>query len=166
MNTGLLKEPKGYEARTLSPRADRIARLLIIGVGLVCLLLLAWDHLGLGALVAPPAPSAPQQVASVGADRVTLTLTSGQLTANGANSVAVTIMDAGRPVTDAHVQAQLVMTGMPMQAPAVTATLGADGRYLAHPKFGMAGDWRLTFVISRLGQATHTVSFVVGVRWS
>lgn len=166
MGVGLLKKLMTREPRIVSPRADRIARWFIVGVGALCFLLLAWDHLGLGAWVAPPAPSAPQQVASVGADQVTLALTSGQLTAHGANSVAVIILDAGRPVTDAHVQTHLVMTGMPMQAPTVTATLGSDGRYLAHPKFGMAGDWRLTFVITRPGQATQSVSFVVGVRWT
>lgn len=150
----------------LSPRADRFARWVIVGVGALCFVLLAWDHLGLGALIAPPAPSAPQQVASLDGGQAVLALTSGQLMANGANTVALTLRDVdGRPATDATVEARLVMTSMPMQAPAVPATRAANGQYLAHPRFSMAGVWRLSFVVTRPGQATQTVSFLVSVRW-
>ena len=47
-------------------RSDRIARGVILGGGLFVLLLLAWGHLGLGALLLPPAASAQQQTAWAG----------------------------------------------------------------------------------------------------
>ena len=47
-------------------RADFFARGGILAAGLICLLLLAWGHLGLGALLFPPAPTQAQQTVVAG----------------------------------------------------------------------------------------------------
>ena len=46
------------------------------------------------------------------------------------------------------------------------AILFVIGRYLAHPKFAMAGVWLLTVTITQSGQSAHTASFVATARWS
>ncbi|HZC06364.1 MAG TPA: FixH family protein [Ktedonobacterales bacterium] len=148
-------------------RQDRLAHSLILGAGALCFLLLAWGHLGLGALLFPPAPTVARQVASVGALKVTLGLSSGQLTAAGPNTVSFTITDAsGRPINDAVVTTRPEMRTMTMDAPAVVAVRsGAPGSYMARPRFAMAGDWRLVVTITIPGQATRTATFNVTVRW-
>lgn len=146
---------------------DRWAYGLIIAAGALCFLLLAWEHLGLGALLIPPARTAPQLEASAGPLTTSLSLDSGQLTAAGPNTVSVLITEsAGRPVTDATVQARPEMRTMAMGAPPVAATPAGAGRYVAHPRFAMAGDWRIVVTISHAGQASRIVTFDVTVRWN
>lgn len=133
---------------------------------MLCFLLLAWGHLGLGALLFPPPPGLARQVASAGPFHVTMALDSGQLTAAGPNNVAFVISDdAGHAVTDATVTAHPVMRTMAMVAPSVVASHSATGGYMAHPRFAMAGDWRLDVTIARPGHAPQTLTFNVTVRW-
>lgn len=156
--------PAGWER---GGRRDRLARGLILGAGALCFVLLAWVHLGLGALVIPPPRTVPTQVTMAGPLRVTLGLESGQLTAAGPNTVSLTITDsAGRQVTNATVVAHLTMRTMAMDAPDVAATPTSAGRYLAHPKFAMAGPWRLTVTTTQPGQPPHTATFDVNARWN
>lgn len=161
-------ERTGAHSPTQAPRAahDRLARGLILGAGALCFLLLAWGHLGLGALLIPPPRTAPHQVMSAGPLQVALALDSGQLTAAGPNTVSFTITDsAGHAITGATATAHPEMQTMAMDAPSVIATPDTTGRYLAHPRFAMAGDWRLVVTIARPGQASQTVTFPVTVRW-
>jgi hypothetical protein len=147
--------------------SDRIARYGILGSGILCLSLLAWGHLGLGALIVPPAPTVALQTATAGAYQVTLRLDSGQLTAGRHNTISFAVRDrAGRPVPASAVHVQPVMTTMAMDVPAADVTAAAGGRYLAHPLFSMAGPWRLDVSVAAPGQPTANVSFNVGVRWS
>jgi hypothetical protein len=134
---------------------------------LLCLLLLAWGHLGLGAWLVPPAPTVAQQQMVAGPYTLTLRLESGQLTARGPNNVLVRLQDhAGHPITGARLHVALEMTSMPMHAPDVEGLAQGAGQYLIHPVFAMAGDWRLVVTISAPGQSTTRASFPVGVRWS
>lgn len=151
----------------VTPRMqDRLARGGIISAGVLCFCLLAWAHLGVGAYFFPPAPTVSQQVARTDGFAVTLALSSGQLTAAGPNTLAITIDDAHhRAITDARVQASLVMTTMAMDAPSVSATLGSHDHYIAHPRFAMAGIWRVTLAFMRPDGVTHIVVFTVSVRW-
>src|SRR6185312_14601238 len=152
---------------TPSRAHDRLAHGLILGAGALCFLLLAWGHLGLGALVFPPPHTVARQVASAGPLKVALTLGSGQLTAAGPNTVNFTITDqAGRAITDATATAHPMMATMAMEAPSVVASPNALGSYTAHPRFAMAGDWRLVVMIARPGYAPQTATFPVTVRWS
>ncbi len=148
-------------------RTDFLAKGGILAAGLVCLLLLAWVHLGLGALLAPPAPTVAQQTQATGPYHVTLQLTSGQLTAGGPNTVILNLRDqAGQPIDNASLRVTPEMISMPMAAPEVEGQAQGAGRYSTHPLFGMAGDWRLDVTISAPGQPNAQLSFHVGVRWS
>jgi YtkA-like protein len=149
-----------------SVTSDRIARYGILGSGILCLSLLAWGHLGLGALIFPPAPTVALQTATAGAYQVTLRLDSGQLTAGRQNTISFAVRDrAGRPVTASELHVQPVMTTMAMDVPAADVTAIASGRYLAHPLFSMAGPWRLDVSVATPSEPAATVSFNVGVRW-
>lgn len=147
-------------------RRDVIARGGIFGAGALCFALLAWVHLGLGALLIPPARTVPQQVATAGPLRVALALDSGQLTTSGPNTLRLTITDrAGNPVTGAEVTLRLTMLTMAMDAPDVSATTTVAGHYIAHPIFAMAGAWRLVVTISQPGAPLRSASFMVTTRW-
>lgn len=149
-----------------SVTSDRIARYGILGSGILCLSLLAWGHLGLGALIFPPAPTVALQTATARAYQVTLQLDSGQLTVGRHNTISFAVRDrAGRPVAASAVHVQPVMTTMAMEVPAADVTAAAGGRYLAHPLFSMAGPWRLDVSVAAPGQPAANVSFNVGVRW-
>lgn len=150
-----------------SDRSDRIARGVILGGGVFVLALLAWGHLGLGALLFPPAATAGRQTAHAGPYVVELVMASGQLTARGPNTILVVVRDAhGQPVEHARIQIAAGMTSMPMAAPMLTGADQGQGRYLAHPLFGMAGPWQFDIIVSVPGQPAHHAPFNVGVRWS
>jgi YtkA-like protein len=143
---------------------DRIARGVILAGGLLVLLLMAWGHFGLGALLAPPPANAPTQMASAGAYRVALR--AGALTARGPNTLTFAVTDrAGHQLSRASVRVDPWMVAMPMRARAVDATV-ARGQWVAHPVFGMAGSWRLVVTITPDGQPPVSATFAVGVRWS
>jgi len=169
METPVQSAPAASPARLWPPRTrtDRVAYSIIIGTGALCFLLLAWVHLGLGALLFPPAATAQAQTATTGSYALTLRLSSGQLTAAGPNAVTLTIRDAaGHALDAASVEVQPVMTTMPMQAPSVAAIPLGAGTFVVHPKFGMAGTWHLDITVMPRGGAAHSTSFVVGVRWN
>ena len=148
-------------------RVDRLAFAGIWGAALICLALLAWGHLGLGAWIAPPGTAVRQQVASTGPYSVTLRLDSGQLTARGPNTVSIVLKDAaGRPIEGATLVVAPVMVTMAMDAPAVGASARGSGRYEAHPVFMMAGEWHLHVRIAAVGQQERTATFTAGVRWN
>ncbi len=149
-----------------SPLIDRLMRGLIFGGGAFVLALLVWGHLGLGAWLFPPAPSASHQAAVAGPYHVAFDAVSGQLTANGPNSITFTLQNvAGQPVAGATVHASLAMATMAMYAPTVAATPQGNGTYAAHPIFGMAGIWNVTVVITQAGQPEQRATFQVSVRW-
>lgn len=149
-----------------SAAQDRLAQRLILAAGALCFMLLAWGHLGLGALLFPPAQTAPQQVVTSGPLKVSMALDSGQLKAAGPNALNFTITDsAGHIIKDATITTHPVMRTMAMDAPSVAADLNASGHYIARPKFAMAGAWRVVVTITRPGQAPQTASFNVTVRW-
>jgi hypothetical protein len=146
---------------------DRLFPAVIVGSGVFCFVLLAWVHLGLGALVMPPAATAHQQTATAGPYHVTMSADSGQLTARGPNTLSFELRDqSGQPVSDASIQALPVMTTMAMESPVVVMKATGGGRYVAQPRFVMAGDWRLDLTITRPGTPAQRAAFLVSVRWS
>jgi hypothetical protein len=161
-------------ARRASPRrappggrADRLVAASIVGAGIVCLSLLAWGHLGLGTRLFPPAATAPQQVAVAGPYRVTFLAASGQFTMAGPNTAAFTLRDqSGRAVSGVTLHLLPTMTTMAMDATDTGVQAAGNGEYRAHPRFSMAGEWRLTLLISVPGSVDQRASFTVGVRWN
>ncbi len=148
-----------------SRRERRIAHGVIIGSGLLTLALLAWVHLGAGALLFPPAPGPARQVATAGSFRVTLVSESGEMLVGEHTPVSLLVRDAERrAVTGAPVTVAADMLTMPMPVPDVSASWMRD-RYTAHPVFTMAGPWRLTVAITAPGQPAVHMAFDVGVRW-
>ena len=146
---------------------DRIVRSGIVGAGLLTLALLAWVHLGLGAWVMPPAPTATQQVMVAGPYQVTVRSDSGQLSAGGPNTLSVLVQNQARgPLKEVRLAMQATMTSMAMQAPTIAIIMAPEGFFIVHPRFGMAGDWRLTLIISGPGARPQDVTFIVGVRWN
>jgi len=165
MSQAITHEPAPAGAMP-SPLVDRLMRGIIFGGGAFVLALLAWGHLGLGAWLLPPAPSALHQTAVAGPYRVSLDAVSGQMTADGPNTITFTLHDAaGHPVPDATVHADLAMATMAMYAPTVAAQAQSNGTYRAHPIFGMAGIWNVTVVIAQAGQPEQRTTFQVSVRW-
>ncbi len=149
-----------------SAAQDRLARQLILAAGALCFVLLAWGHLGLGALLFPPAQTAAQQVVTSGPLNVSMALGSGQLKAAGPNALGFTVTDhTGHAIKDATITAHPIMRTMAMDAPSVSAAPDASGHYIARPKFAMAGDWRIDVTITRPGQPPQAASFNVTVRW-
>lgn len=153
------------DAGAHSRRQRRIAHGVIIGSGLLTLALLAWVHLGVGALLFPPAPDPPRQVATAGPLQVTLLADSGEMLVGKHNTISLLVRDAAQhAVTGATVTVAADMLTMPMPVPDVTAAW-AQGRYTAHPIFTMAGPWRLTVTIASPGQPATHADFQIGVRW-
>ncbi|HEY1390207.1 MAG TPA: FixH family protein [Ktedonobacterales bacterium] len=152
-------------AFTPSRRQGYIARGVILGSGLLVLALLVWVHLGLGALLFPPATDPARQVAAAGALRVTLMADSGEMLVGDHNTISLAVNDAaGKSIAGAKVTVAADMLDMPMPVPTVGA-VWADGKYTAHPVFSMAGPWQLTVTISAPGQSLVHATFRVGVRW-
>jgi YtkA-like len=146
---------------------DRWFSAIIVGSGVFCFVLLAWVHLGLGALLMPPAATTQQQVTIAGPNRITLVADSGQLTAHGPNTLSFELRDrSGKPVSDAVIQVQPVMTTMAMESPTMVVKATDGGRYVAQPQFLMAGDWRLDLTITQPGALAQHAAFTVSVRWS
>jgi hypothetical protein len=143
-----------------------LARAVIVGSGLAVCLLLAWGHLGLGAYLFPPAPSAAHQAATAGTYTVVMTAVSGQMVVGRHNDVTFDVRDqAQRPITGATMRLQADMTTMAMPVPPTIATDQGSGRYVAHPFFSMAGPWRLTLTIAVPGHPDAHATFDVSVRW-
>lgn len=146
-------------------RQGYVARGVILGSGLLVLALLAWVHLGLGALLFPPATGPARQVATAGMLRVTLLADSGEMLVGGHNIISLAVNDAaGHAITGAKVTVAADMLDMPMPVPPVEA-VWANGRYTAHPVFSMAGPWQLTVTITAPGQSQVHATFRVGVHW-
>ncbi|HEY7339578.1 MAG TPA: FixH family protein [Ktedonobacterales bacterium] len=153
------------ETVTHTRRQAYIARGVILGSGLLVLALLVWVHLGLGALLFPPAPDPARQIAIVGSLRVTLRADSGEMLVGDHNTISLAVNDAvGKAVAGATVKVSADMLDMPMPVPPVGATW-ADGKYTAHPVFSMAGPWQLTVTIAARGQPPVHATFRVDVRW-
>ena len=149
-----------------TPRGDRIMQGLIVGSGVSVLLMLAWVHLGLGALLFPPPATPPAIVVAAGPYVVTLHVDSGQLVMGDGNMVSLDVRDrAGHPLADATVRVHADMTTMAMPVPDATATAQGGGRYTARLLFSMAGPWRLTITVAAPGYAAARVTFDTGVRW-
>lgn len=147
-------------------RGDRVMQGLIVGSGVSVLLMLAWAHLGLGALLFAPPATPPHTAAAAGPYVVTLYADSGQLVIGDANAVSLDVRGRdGHPVSHAVVRVHADMTTMAMPVPDVTATAQSDGRYRARLTFSMAGAWRLAVTIAAPGQPVTQVAFDVGVRW-
>lgn len=156
-------------ARVAASSADRVAKVGIVGSGILCFLLLAWGHLGLGAWLFPPAATASQQVAQAGPFQVTFQSDSGQLTAGGPNTISFLVRDkSSQPIPGATIHLQAKMTTMAMDAPPIVIVPAGEGRYSAHPLFSMAGTWRLALTITQPGQTMSQdqhATFDVSVRW-
>lgn len=147
-------------------RGDRIMQGLIVGSGLAVLMMLAWVHLGLSAVIFPPAATPAHIVASAGPYMVTLSADSGQLVAGDGNEVTFDVRDrAGNPITNATLRVHAEMTAMAMPVPDALATTQGNSRYRARLTFSMAGSWRLTVLVVTPAQPGTPVPFDVGVRW-
>lgn len=150
---------------THSSRQAYIARGVIVSSGLLVLALLAWVHLGLGALLFPPPLGPARQVASAGRFQVALLADSREILVGEHNTILLEVTDAAHHiVSSAIVTVDAEMVTMPMPVPTVTATW-VHGRYTAHPIFSMAGPWKLTVTIRTSGQPAVHAIFPVSVRW-
>jgi YtkA-like protein len=147
-------------------RGDRIMQSVIVGSGLSVLLLLAWVHLGLGALMTAPKTAPLPVAAAAGPYVVTLSADSGPLVIGDDNPVSFDVVDRqGRPMAGASLRVHADMTTMAMPVPDVTATAKGGGRYGALLLFSMAGTWRLDVAVVVAGHASAHVAFTVDVRW-
>jgi hypothetical protein len=163
MSTSTANVTAGTSSHTR--RQGYVARGVILGSGLLVLALLAWVHLGLGALLFPPATGPARQVATAGTLRVTLLADSGEMLVGDHNTISLAVNDAtGMAITGAKVAVAADMLTMPMPVPTVEAAW-ANGKYIAHPVFSMAGPWQLTVTITAPGQPPVHATFRVGVRW-
>jgi YtkA-like len=154
--------PSAGGARTL----DRLVRGVFIGGGLLALTMLAWGHLGLGALLFPPANAASVQTAVAGPYQVSYARPATGFTVGKENMALITVVGQnGAPVDGASISVGQEMTTMPMSVPPAAVTPQGGGRYQARMMFSMAGSWRVTISIARPGQAQSQVAFDASVRW-
>jgi hypothetical protein len=136
------------------------------GAGLLVIGMLAWGHLGLGALIFPPANAASVQTAMAGPYQVSFARPASGFTAGKDNTSLITIRGSnGAQLEGAQVSVRQEMTTMAMSIPPATVTAKGNGRYEARMAFAMAGSWRVTIIIARAGQAQSQVAFDAGVRW-
>lgn len=144
---------------------DRLMKTLIIGSGLLVFALLAWEHLGASAYFFPPAPTPMHQEATAGPYHVVLQSATSQIIAHQTTTLTITLHDAqGQSVDNAALQIAPVMTTMPMESPTVSSTF-AQGHYIVHPVFIMAGIWKVTVTIHVTGQPDQNATFDLSVRW-
>jgi len=159
------------QVSVLSARRTRIGDLvmrgLITGTGASVFLLLAWVHLGLGALLFAPPATPPRMVATAGPYVVTLFTVSGQFVTGDGNAITLDVSDrTGAPVANALVRVHADMMTMPMPVPDEVAAARGNGQYSVRLVFSMSGPWRLTITVAVPGKQVTTASFDVGVRWS
>lgn len=149
-----------------APRTGKLIPYGIIGSGVLCFLLLAWGHLGLGALLLPPAEAPATLTTTAGTFQATLLSAPATITVGNGTSMTLTVRDAGgHPVSTAQVQATATMVGMAGSAPDITVTNLGNGRYQFRPLFSMAGEWQLVIALHAPGQPPATATFTLGVRW-
>jgi hypothetical protein len=141
-------------------------RCVFVGAGLLVFGLLLWGHLGLGALLFPPANAAPIQTASAGPYAVSFARPASGFTAGMDNVALIRIRGSnGAQLERAEVSVRQAMTTMAMSGPPETVMSKGNGRYEAHLAFAMAGPWRVTIFIGQPGKAQYQVAFDAGVRW-
>jgi hypothetical protein len=146
--------------------SDRLMRSVFVGAGLLVLGMLAWGHLGLGALLFPPANAASVQTAMAGPYQVSFARPASGFVAGNDNVALITIRGQNSAQLEgAQVSVREEMTTMAMSVPPATMTAQGNGRYQARMAFSMAGPWRVTIIIARAGQAQSQVAFDAGVRW-
>jgi hypothetical protein len=146
--------------------SDRLMRGLFVGAGLLVLGMLVWGHLGLGALLFPPANAASVQTAIAGPYHVSFARPASGFVAGKGNVALITIRGQNSAQLEgAQVRVRQEMTTMAMSAPPATVTAKGNGRYEAQMAFSMAGPWHVTIIIARAGQAQSQVAFDAGVRW-
>src|SRR5579884_2633500 len=166
VSTSTVPRSAGAPATAAGLLPERLVNASSVVAAVVCLALLAWGHLGLGAALVPPNPGPPVQTAVAGPYRVTLRAGPAPLTAAGPNTLSFAVADqAGHPFAGAKVALAATMTTMPMDAADLQAIPAGPGRFDVHPRFSMAGDWRLTLSVSQPGQPWRSVTFTIGVRW-
>jgi hypothetical protein len=145
---------------------DRLARGVFVGAGLLVLGILAWGHLGLGALLFPPPNAASVQTALAGPYQVSFARPASGFVASKDNVALITIRgQKSAQLEGAQVSVRQEMTTMAMRVPPATVTAQGNGRYEARIAFSMAGAWRVTIIIAQAGQAQSQVAFDAGVRW-
>ncbi|HEY7019783.1 MAG TPA: FixH family protein [Ktedonobacterales bacterium] len=139
---------------------------VFVGAGLLVLGLLAWGHLGLGALLFPPANAASVQTAIAGPYQVSFARPASGFTTGKDNTALITIRGGnGAQLEGTQVSVRQEMTTMAMSVPPATVTAQGNGRYEARMAFAMAGPWRVTIIVGQQGQAQYQVAFDAGVRW-
>lgn len=149
-----------------SPGIDRLMRSIFVGTGLLVLGLLAWGHLGLGALLFPPANAASVQTKMAGPYQVSFARPASGFTAGKDNTALITIRGSnGAELERTEVSVRQEMTTMAMSVPPTTVTAQGNGRYEAQMAFSMAGPWRVTIIVGQQGQAQYQAAFDAGVRW-
>ena len=105
-----------------------------------------------------PEPAPAQSPAAANAQGVSVQFASEpNPPVSGNNQVEVIVLENGKPVTDATVEAVFSMPAMPsMNMPAMRSaaplTHAADGRYRGTGELSMAGTWNVTVTASRGGQ--------------
>jgi hypothetical protein len=139
---------------------------VFVGAGLLVLGVPAWGHLGLGALLFPPANAVSVQTAMAGPYEVSFARPASGFTAGKDNTALITIRGSnGAELERTEVSVRQEMTTMAMSVPAAAVTAQGNGRYEARMAFSMAGPWRVTIIVGQQGQAQYQATFDAGVRW-
>jgi hypothetical protein len=162
MTSASVEAPNAKVAR--SP--NRLMRGVFVGAGLLVLGVLAWGHLGLGALLFPPANAATVQTAMAGPYQVSFARPASGFVAGKDNVALITIRGQNSAQREgAQVSVRQEMTTMGMSVPPAAMTAQGNGRYEARLAFSMAGPWRVTIIVGQQGQAQYQATFDAGVRW-
>ena len=131
---------------------------VFVGAGLLVLGMLAWGHLGLGALLFPPANAASVQTAMAGPYQVSFARPASGFAAGKDNTALITIRGSnGAELERTEVSVRQEMTTMAMSVPPATVTAQGNGRYEARMAFAMAGPWRVTIIVGQRGRGKRSI---------
>jgi YtkA-like protein len=154
--------PNGGVARGI----DRLVRGVFLGAGLLVLGMLIWGHLGLGALLLPPANAPSVQTAMAGPYEVSFARPEAGFAVGKDNTALIALSGSNGAVLErAQLTVRQEMTTMAMSVPPATITAKGNGLYEARMTFSMAGPWRVTVIIWQQQGVQNQVTFDAGVRW-
>jgi hypothetical protein len=139
---------------------------VFLGAGLFVLGMLVWGHLGLGALLFPPANAPAVQTAMAGPYRVSFARPMAGFVVGKDNAALIALSGSnGAQPEGAQVNVRQEMATMAMSVPPATITAKGNGRFEARMTFSMAGPWRVRVIIWQQQGVQHQVTFDAGVRW-
>lgn len=136
--------------------------LLVIAFGISFLIVMTW----MGTILVdaiPRPPTAQIQVAQAGPYQITLQVEPNPPPITESSTLSIQLLNktTQRPVTNAHVSAEMVMETMDMRTDRVDAKTQSPGLYIIPIQFTMSGPWQVRVHVQVPGTAAQSTVFEV-----